>query len=162
MSMLIPLTLVTAAVLVIAYIVGSELCLPAARHAVRTGNMDVWMAACFLVALGDWAIIVIGAGFLLLAEHLWQLFTGAWILRFAGLFAAGTLAGGVVWELSGRTRSRIARVMSTSLDMTLPPSGAQRDLYTRQRERLETGLRTEQERVLRELLLESRAAGDRR
>jgi hypothetical protein len=160
MSMLIPLALVTAAVLVIAYIAGSELCLPAARHAVHTGDLDVWLTACILVALGEWAIIVIGAGFLLLAGHLWQLFTGTWIFRLAGLFAAGILAGGVVWELAGRTRRNIARVMSSSLDLVLPPNGAQRELYTRQRERLETGLRTEQKRVLRQLLPQNRAAGD--
>jgi hypothetical protein len=160
MSMLIPLALVTAALLVIAYIAGSELCLPAARHAVRTGNLDVWMTACVLVALGEWAVIAIGASFLLLAEHLWQLFTGAWIFRLAGLFTAGTLAGGVVWELAGRTRRNIARVMSSSLDLVLPPDGAQRELYTRQRERLEAGLRDDQERVLRELLPQSRATGD--
>jgi len=160
MSMLIPLTLVTSAVLVIAYIVGSELCLPAARHAVRTGNMDMWKSACFLVALGEWAIIVIGAGFLLLAEHLWRLFTGEWIFRSVGLFAACILAGGAVWELSGRTRRNIARVMSSSLDRVLPASGAQRELYARERGRLETGTPTEQARVLRQLLSQNRAAED--
>lgn len=160
MSMLIPLTLVTSAVLVIAYIVGSELCLPAARHAVRTGNMDMWKSACFLVALGEWAIIVIGAGFLLLAEHLWRLFTGEWIFRSVGLFAACILAGGAVWELSGRTRRNIARVMSSSLDRVLPASGAQRELYARERGRLETGTRTEQARVLRQLLSQNRTAED--
>jgi len=153
--MLISLALVTAAVLVIAYIAGSELCLPAARHAVRTGSTDVWMTACFLVALGEWAIIVIGAGFLLLAEHLWRLFTGEWIFRSVGLFAASILAGGAVWELSGRTRRNIARVMSSSLDRVLPASGAQRE-----RGRLETGSRTEQERVLCQLLAQNRTAED--
>lgn len=113
--------------------------------------MEVWIIACFLVALGEWAIIVIGASFLLLAVHLWQLFTGAWIFRLAGLFAAGILAGGVVWELAGRARRNIARVMSNSLDLVLPPNGAQRELYTRQRE---------QEQVLRQLLPQNRAAGD--
>jgi MFS family permease len=159
-SMLIPLALVTSAVLVITYIVGSELCLPAARHAVRTGNMDVWMSACFLVALGEWAIIAIGASFLLLAEHSWRLFAGAWIFRLVSLFAVGILACGVIWELAGRTRRNIARVLSRSLDLVLPPTGAQRELYTRERERLETGLRPDQEQVLRLLLLQNRTAGD--
>ena len=160
MSMLIPLALVTAALLVIAYIAGSELCLPAARHAVRTGNMDVWMTACVMVALGEWAIIVIATGFLLLAEHLWRLFTGAWIFRSVGLFAACILAWAVVWELSGRTRRNIARMISSSLDRILPANGAQRELYVRERRRLETGSRTERERVLRQLLQQNRTAGD--
>ncbi len=158
--MLMPLALVTSAVLVIAYIVGNELCLPAACHAVRTGNMDMWTSDCFLVALGEWAIIVIGASFLLLAEHSWRIFAGAWIFRLPGLFAVSILAGGVIWEFAGRTRRNTARVMSRSLDLVLPPKGVQRDLYTRERERLETGLRPDQEQVLRRPMLENRTAGD--
>jgi hypothetical protein len=157
---LLPLTLVATALLVVAYIVGSELCLPSARSALRTGNAQLWRTACRLVALGEWAMIVIGLSFLLLAEHLWHWSDGAWPGRLAGLLVAAILAGVVVWELAGRTRKNIAGVMSRSLDLVLPRSGAQRALYTRERRRLESGSRAEREQVLRHLFHDARPGGE--
>jgi len=150
--MLIPVALVATALLVIAYIVGSELCLPCARQAVRTGDVALWITACRLVALGEWAMIGTGACVLMLAGQLWQPLAESWPFRLAGLLAAGILAGLVVWELAGRTRRNTARVMSRSLDLVLPPDGAQREFYTRRRGLLESGSRTGQEEVMRDLL----------
>ena len=47
--MLIPLSLIATTLLVIAYIVGSEMCLPSARYALRTGNLQLWKSTCYLV-----------------------------------------------------------------------------------------------------------------
>jgi hypothetical protein len=146
--------------LVIAYIVGSELCLPSARSALRTGNTELWKTACHLVALGEWAMIVIGLSFLLLADHLWHWSDGAWPGRLVGLLAAGVLAGAIVWELAGRTRRRYAGVMSNSLDLVLPATGAQREVYARERRLIERGSRAEQEQVLQHLLHETRPRGE--
>jgi predicted NBD/HSP70 family sugar kinase len=35
------------------YIVGTEMCLPAARRALCTGDMQLWRLACRLVAAGE-------------------------------------------------------------------------------------------------------------
>jgi hypothetical protein len=65
---------------------------------------------------------------------------------------AGGLIVGAVWrELAGRTRQRYARLLGTSLDLVLPPGGARRERFEQARERLETGTRSDQERVMRML-----------
>jgi hypothetical protein len=156
--MLIQLSLIVTALLVVGYIVGSEMCLPGARHALRTGNLQLWKTACFLVTLGEWAMIFIVLSFLLLAEHLWHLFTGAWHIRLAGLLLAGILAGVTVWELVWRTRRNYARVMSSALDLVLPAHGVQRDIYLSRRCLLESGSAAEQEHVLQHLFHETRSS----
>jgi hypothetical protein len=158
--MLIALTLIATALLVIAYVAGSELCLPGARLALRTGNMRFWKSTCLLVALGEWAMIVIGLGFLLIAEHLWHVFNGGWPERLAGLLAAGMLLGATVWELAVRTQSNIARTMSRSLDMVLPANGVQREIYASEHRLLESGSRAEREQALRHILHEPRPVGN--
>ena len=155
--MLIPLSLIATALLVIAYIVGSEMCLPSARYALRTGNLQLWKTACFLVALGEWAMIVIVLGFLQLAEHSWHLFTGAWHVRLAGLLVVGILAGVTVWELVWRTQRNYARVMSSALDLVLPANGVRREIYASRRRQLESGSPAEQEHVLQHLFHETRS-----
>jgi uncharacterized protein YacL len=156
--MLIQLSLIVTALLVVGYIVGSEMCLPGARHALRTGNLQLWKTACFLVTLGEWAMIFIVLSFLLLAEHIWHLFTGAWHIRLAGLLLAGILAGVTVWELVWRTRRNYARVMSSALDLVLPAHGVQRDIYLSRRWLLESGSAAEQEHVLQHLFHETRSS----
>jgi uncharacterized protein YacL len=156
--MLIQLSLIVTALLVVGYIVGSEMCLPGARHALRTENLQLWKTACFLVTLGEWAMIFIVLSFLLLAEHLWHLFTGAWHIRLAGLLLAGILAGVTVWELVWRTRRNYARVMSSALDLVLPAHGVQRDIYLSRRWLLESGSAAEQEHVLQHLFHETRSS----
>lgn len=157
--MLIQLSLIATALLVIAYIVGSEMCLPSARFALRTGNLQLWKSACFLVALGEWAMIVIVLSFLLLAEHIWHLFTGAWHVKLAGLLVAGILAGVTVWELVWRTQRNYSRVLSSALDLVLPTNGVQREIYASRRRLLESGSPVEQEHVLQHLFHESRSSG---
>jgi hypothetical protein len=157
--MLIQLSLIATALLVIAYIVGSEMCLPGARYALRTGNLQLWKSACFLVALGEWAMIVIVMSFLLLAEHIWHLFNGAWHIRLAGLLVAGILAGMTVWELVWRTQRNYARVMSDALDLVLPANGVQREIYASRRHLLESGSPAEQAHVLQRLFHETRSSG---
>lgn len=152
MSALIATGLVATALLVVGYIAGSELCLPTARHALRTGAADPWRFACRLVAAGEWALIALGASFLLIAEHSWQLFDHGTTGRFLGLAAAALLTGAAVREMSGRWRGRCARIMSTSLDLVLPAYGAQRERYTQLRRDLETGTPVEQRRALQALL----------
>ena len=98
-------------------------------------------------------MIFIVLSFLLLAEHLWHLFTGAWQIRIAGLLLAGILAGVTVWELVWRTRRNYARVMSSALDLVLPAHGVQRDIYLSRRWLLESGSAAEQEHVLIYVLL---------
>jgi uncharacterized protein YacL len=156
--MLIQLSLIVTALLVVGYIVGSEMCLPGARHALRTENLQLWKTACFLVTLGEWAMIFIVLSFLLLAEHLWHLFTAAWQIRIAGLLLAGILAGVTVWELVWRTRRNYARVMSSALDLVLPAHGVQRDIYLSRRWLLESGSAAEQEHVLQHLFHETRSS----
>ena len=149
--MLIPLSLIVTAVLVVAYIIGSELCLPGARIALRTGKLQLWKTACRLVVLGEWAMIGIGLSFLLLAGHIWHLFSGGWVVRSAGLLAVVILAGVTVWEFAWRSRRNFARVMSISLDLALPRNGARRELYASRRRLLESGSPAEQEQVLHRL-----------
>jgi len=155
MSVLIPASLVATALLVVGYIVGTELCLPTARHALRTGDVKPWKLACRLVTAGEWAIVVVCASLLLMAEHAWQLFTATRAGNVLGLCAAGLLVAVVCWELAGRARRRYARIMSTSLDLALPASGARRDLYERLHPELETGSRAAQQRVMHSLFAES-------
>ncbi|MGB7932624.1 MAG: hypothetical protein WCH04_10455 [Gammaproteobacteria bacterium] len=157
--MLIQLSLVATALLVVAYIVGSELCLPSARYALHTGRLRSWKVACLLVALGEWAMIVIGLTSLLLAEHLWQPVTGAWPGRLVGLMAAGILAGATVWQLAGRMRRNYVRAMSNSLDLVLPVNGVQRQIYANRHRQLESGSPAEQGQVLQQLFRETRSSG---
>jgi hypothetical protein len=155
--MLIHLSLITAALLVVAYIVGSEICLPSARIAARTGSLQLWKTACYLVALGEWAMIAIGLSFLLLADHLWHLFAGPWPVKLTGLLAAGILAGVTLLELVWRMQRNYARIMSSSLDLVLPLTGAQRMLYAKLHRQLETGSLAEQEQVLHHLFHAARS-----
>jgi len=157
--MLIQLSLITAAVLVIAYIVGSEICLPGARIALRTGSLQLWKTACHLVALGEWAMIAIGLSSLLLADHIWHLFTGPWPVKLAGLLVAGILAGVSLLELVWRMQRNYARIMSSSLDLVLPATGVQRRLYASLYLQLESGSLAEQEQVLRHLFHATRSPG---
>jgi hypothetical protein len=154
MSVLMPTSLVIVAVLVLAYILGTELCLPSARHALRTGEGGPWTLACRLVTAGEWSVLAVFASLLLIAEQLWQVFTATQAGRLLGVSAAGLLVAVVCWELAGRSRRHHARVMSTSLNLVLPATGARRDLYQRLHPRLETGSRAEQQRVLQLLLLQ--------
>ncbi len=157
--MLIQLSLIATALLVIAYIVGSEMCLPSARYALRTRNLLLWKSACFLVALGEWAMIVIVLSFLLLAEHIWYLFTAAWHIRLAGLLVACIHAGVTVWELVWRTQSNYVRVMSSALDLVLPTNGVQREIYLSRRRLLESGSLADQDHVLQHRFHETRSSG---
>jgi hypothetical protein len=155
MATLIPTGLAITALLVVAYIAGSELCLPAARNALRSGDLQLWKVACNLVAMKEWALIALGMCFLLLTEHSWQLVTGTLAGRIIGLAAAGLMIGVVVWELSGRTQKKHAEIMSRSLDLVLPAKGRQRECYVRGQNIIETGSRAEQEQVLQGLLPEN-------
>ena len=157
--MLIQLSLIVTALLVVGYIVGSEMCLPGARHALRTENLQLWKTACFLVTLGEWAMIFIVLSFLLLAEHIWHVFAGAWHIRLAGLLLAGILAGVTFWELVWRTRRNYARVMSSALDLVLPAHGLQREIYLSRRRLLESGSPAEQEHVLQHLFHRGAVSG---
>jgi len=152
MTMLIQLSLIAAAVLVVAYIAGSEICLPGARFALRTGSLQLWKTACYLVTLGEWAMIAIGLGFLLLADNLWHLFAGSWTVRLTGLLVAVILAGMALMELAWRMRRNYARIISSSLDLVLPVTGAQRMLYDKLQRKLESGSVAEQERVLHQII----------
>lgn len=152
MSTLIPIGLAVSALLVLGYIVGTEICLPSARHALRTGDMELWRLACRLVAAGEWAIIAVCASFLALAEQAWHLFTAMQAGKLSGMAAAGLMAGVVLWETAGRSRRHVARIMSTSLDLALPAGGRQRELYDRLQQQLETGSLAEQNRVLHALI----------
>jgi len=152
MSTLIPIGLVVSALLVLGYIVGTELCLPSARHALRTGDMEFWRLACRLVAGGEWAVITVCASFLAQVEQAWHLFTVMQAGKLSGLAAAGLFAGVVLWEIAGRSRRHLARIMSTSLGLALPAGGRQRELYERLQQQLETGSVAEQNRVLQALV----------
>jgi hypothetical protein len=158
--MLIPPGLVVTTLLVIAYIAGSELCLPAARIALHTGNMQLWKLACNLVALKEWSLIALGVCFLLLAEQSWRLFTGTLIGRIIGLVTAGLVIGMVLWELSGRMQKKHAAIMIRSLDLVLPANGRQREIYERRHQILKSGTRAEQEQVLHDLICENHVTGE--
>jgi hypothetical protein len=158
MPMLIHLSLITAALLVVAFIIGSEICLPSARIALRTGSLQLWKTACHLVALGEWAMIAIGLSFLLLTDHIWHLFNGPWPVKLTGLLVAALLAGVTLLELTWRTRRNYARIMSSSINLVLPASGVQRLLYKKLHRQLETGSLAEQEQVLRHLFSATRSA----
>ena len=160
MLMLIQLSLVATALLVVAYIVGSELCLPSARNALHTGRLRLWKTACLLVALDEWAMIVIGLSSLLLSEHLWHLFSGAWPGRLVGLMVAGILAGAAVWQLAWRTQSNYLRAMSSSLDLVLPANGVLREIYANRRRQLESGSTAEQGQALHHLFHVRRSSGE--
>ena len=149
--MLIPFGLVVSALLVLGYIVGTEMCLPTARRALRTGNMELWRHSCMLVAAGEWAILAICASFLVLAEQIWHLFTVLQTGRLPGMAAAGLITGVVIWEIAGRFRKRYSRIMSTSLGLALPATGRQRELYQHLQQKLETGSIAEQRQVLQAL-----------
>jgi len=155
MSVLMPTSVVIVAVLVLAYIAGTELCLPTARHALRTGDRGPWVLACRLVTAGEWSLLAVGASLLLTVEHLWQVFTATQAGKLLGLSAAGLLFAVVCWELAGRSRRHHARIMSTSLNLALPARGERRDLYERLHPQLETGSRAEQQRVLQMLFAQS-------
>lgn len=155
MSALISISLAVAALFVLGYILGTELCLPTARHALRTGDTGLWRLACRLVAAGEWAIIAVCSSLLLTLEHSWHLFTALQAGKILGLSAAGLLVAVVSWEMAGRSRRHTAGVMSTSLDLVLPDSGAQRDCYEHLRAELETGSRAAQQRVLQMLLAQA-------
>jgi hypothetical protein len=149
--MLIPIGLAVSALLVLGYIVGSEMCLPAARRALLTGDMELWRLACMLVAAGEWAILAVCASFLVLVEQVWHLSTVMQAGRLPGMAAAGLITGVVLWEIAGRFRKRYTRIMSTSLDLVLPATGRQGELYERLLDKLETGSVAEQRQVLQEL-----------
>jgi hypothetical protein len=155
MSALISTSLAVAALLVLGYILGTEWCLPAARYALRTGDMESWRLACRLVAAGEWAIIVVCASLLLTMEQAWHLFTAMEAGKVLGLSAAGLLLAVVCWEVAGRSRKHYAGIMSTTLDLALPESGARRELYERLHLQLETGSRAAQQRVLQALLVQA-------
>jgi len=152
MSTLISIGLVVSALLVFAYIIGTELCLPRARRALRTGDVGPWLFACRLVTAGEWAIIALCGNLLVLGEHNWQLFTATVAGTYVGLSAAALVIALVVWELGAHSRKHYARIISASLDLVLPESGRQRELYERLRERLENGSVAERCQVLRALV----------
>jgi hypothetical protein len=155
MSVLMPTSLVCVAVLVLAYIAGTELCLPTVRHALHTGDSGPWRLACRLVTAGEWSLLAVCVSLLLTLEQVWQLFSATQGGRLVGLSAAGLLVAVVCWELAGRSRRHQARVMSTSLNLALPASGERRDLYERLHPQLETGSRAEQQQVLQVLFAQS-------
>jgi hypothetical protein len=154
MISLIAIGLAATAALAIVYIIGSELCLPAARGALRTGNARMWRAVCFFVSIGECALIAGAATALVLAENTWQLFTGGLPGTLVGFIAAGILVISAIRELSGRIQKKQSAVMSHSLDLVLPAHGSQRKLYARSRHELESSGRTERNRIVRELLRE--------
>lgn len=159
MATLTPIALVVTALLVIGYVVGTEMCLPAARHALRTGDMEYWRFACRLVAAGEWAIIAVCASCMMLAEQAWHLFTAMQTGRLLGLAAAGLITGLVLWEIAGRARKHYTRIMSSSLELVLPASGWQRERFERLRKQLETGSVAEQVLVLQALSAQDGISG---
>lgn len=144
--------LVITALLVVAYILGSELCLPAARRALKTGEDGVWITATSLVTLGEWAMITACATLLLIVQDTWHLFTATLPGRMLGLGGAALVVTAALLELTGRTRKNRATVLSRSLDLVLPSHGVQRELYRNLQHQLESGTRLEQERIVRHLL----------
>ena len=103
-------------------------------------------------------MIFIVLSFLLLAGHIWHLFTGPWPVKLTGLLVAALLAGVTLLELTWRTRRNYARIMSSSINLVLPASGVQRLLYKKLHRQLETGSLAEQEQVLRHLFSATRSA----
>jgi len=71
--------------------------------------------------------------------------------------AAGLVTGWVLWEIAGRFRKRCARIMSISLDLVLPATGRQRELFERLHQKLETGSVAEQRQVLQALIVKRNA-----
>jgi hypothetical protein len=151
MATLIPTLLAVSALLVIGYIVGTELCLPSARHALRTGDMALWRLACRLVTAGEWAIITVWASFLLIAEQEWQLLTARPASEALGLSAVILLTALVLREITGHTRKRYNTLLRLSLGLVLPTRGRQRELYEQLQGRFESGTATEQQQVLQSL-----------
>jgi hypothetical protein len=103
--MLVAIGLALTLVCTAAYVVGSELCLPAVRYMLRTGDAGPWVFACRLVSTGEWALIVGGASVLLVVDKWWQIFAGSIAVQVLSIGTASILLGSAVWELSGRTRS---------------------------------------------------------
>jgi hypothetical protein len=160
MSTLTPIVLAVSALLVLGYIIGTEMCLPTARHALRSGEMELWRLACGLVVAGEWSVIALCASLLLIAQQTWQLFTVMQTGKLPGLVVAGLMTGVVLWEITGRTQKRYARIMSTSLDLILPAGGRQRELYERLQQQLETGSVAERHQVLQTLLAQRDTRAD--
>jgi hypothetical protein len=160
MSILIPIGLVVSALLVLGYIIGTEMCLPTARHALRSGEMALWRLACGLVVAGEWSIIALCTSLLLIAEQTWHLFTVMQTGKLPGLVAAGLVTGVVFWEITGRTQKRYAGILSTSLNLILPASGRQRELYERLQQQLETGSVAEQHQIVQALLAQRDTRAD--
>jgi len=152
MSTLPPIVLAVSALLVLGYIIGTEMCLPTARHALRSGEMELWRLACGLVVAGEWSVIALCASLLLIAQQTWHLFTVMQTGKLPDLVVAGLMTGVVLWEITGRTQKRYARIMSTSLNLILPAGGRQRELYERLQQQLETGSVAERHQVLQTLL----------
>jgi hypothetical protein len=149
---------IITALCVVAYIVGSELCLPAARKAIATGRLEPWLFACRLVTMGQWSVITVAAALMLLIQHTLHAFSDTFPGRVAGMAIATVLTGAAIWEGVDRAQRRYARVLSESLDMVLPASGRQREVYDHNRERIESGTQQVRDRALREVIT-SQAAG---
>ncbi|MGD2136747.1 MAG: hypothetical protein PVF08_00715 [Gammaproteobacteria bacterium] len=152
MTELIATGVVVTALLAIAYITGSELCVPAARYALRSRELRLLLFASRLVSLGERAWICAGATLLLIVQDQWHCFTATPAGKAAGVAATGVLAAATVRELSGRFHTRRGIVMSRSLDLVLPASGRRRAEYERSHHLLESGSRAERNTVLRCLL----------
>jgi hypothetical protein len=161
MPALISIGLVVLTLFAFGYIVGSELCLPTVRYGLRSGDMQLWRAACRLVTAGEWAIIAVGASSLALLQEIFHLFTDVPGGRLVGLCALSLVIGMAVWEISGRTRKHYVRIMSTSLDLVLPASGVQRERYERLHQQLETGSRAQQQRILQCLVAKIQPSDNR-
>ena len=151
MSALIATGVTASALLVLGYIIGTELCLPSARHALCTGDMTLWRLACRLVTAGEWAIITVCASFLLLVEQEWQLLSTGPASEALGLSAAVLLMALVLREITGRSRKRYHTIMRISLGLVLPTCGKQRVLYEQLQSRFEAGSAIEQQQLLQSL-----------
>ena len=152
MSELIATGIIATTLLAAAYIAGSELCLPAARHALHARQPGFLAFASRLVSLGEWALIGAGATLLVIAHDVWHLFTGTLAGESAGVAAVCLLAGAVARELSGRMWKNRGMVMSQSLDLVLPAHGRRREIYESTHQLLETGSRAERDSALHRLL----------
>jgi hypothetical protein len=152
MSTLIAWGLAVSVLFVLGYIVGTELCLPCARYAVRTGDTESLQLACRLVTAGRWAMLTLSASLLLVAQYNWHLFTTPPAGKILGITAAGALVAVLLREIAGCTRRRYARNMSTALDLVLPAQGPRRECYQRLQPRLERGTPAERRQVLQALV----------
>lgn len=152
MTVLIATGIIATTLLAAAYITGSELCLPAARHALHARQPGFLSFASRLVSLGEWALIGACATLLVIAQDLWHLFTGTLAGESAGIAAVCLLAGAAVRELSGRMWKNRGIVMSRSLDLVLPAHGKRRETYESMHHLLETGSRAERDSALHRLL----------